>query len=393
MKTTKRKKILALSYLFPNPEKPNHGIFVFNRLNAMSKYADVTVVNPIPWSPVHKYLSKFKHLENVPFQTKRGNLTIYHPRYLSIPGYLKELEIVTYKRAVKDVVDALESRFDLVDLHWTFPDLPTGDYLSRKYKVPYRVTLRGMEAFHQRDGGVRQRIVAKYLARVDKVISLSEEMAETADKIAKTRSKTAVVRNGVDVETFFYKNQASCRELLGLPQDIKIVLGVGALIYRKGFDVVIKALNLVKSEKGFDNTHFYVLGAEGAEGDFRKQLNKLVSDMGLADRVHFVGAIPNERLVDWYNAADVFCLSSRGEGSPNVLTEALATGCPAVATSVGSVPEIMNSESDLGEMVACEDVQATYSALIRVLTAQRNREKQSQQFSKYSWDWCAKQVV
>ena len=135
------------------------------------------------------------------------------------------------------------------------------------------------------------------------------------------------------------------------------------------------------------------MGAEGAEGDFRKQLNKLVSDMGLADRVHFVGAIPNERLVDWYNAADVFCLSSRGEGSPNVLTEALATGCPAVATSVGSVPEIMNSESDLGEMVACEDVQATYSALIRVLTAQRNREKQSQQFSKYSWDWCAKQVV
>ena len=91
-----RKRLLALSYLFPNVEKPNHGIFVYNRLNAMAKYADITVINPIPWSPLHFFINKFKHLRNIPVKTQRGNLTIYHPRYLSIPGYAKGIEIPTY---------------------------------------------------------------------------------------------------------------------------------------------------------------------------------------------------------------------------------------------------------------------------------------------------------
>ena len=75
-----RKRLLALSYLFPNVEKPNHGIFVYNRLNAMAKYADITVINPIPWSPLHFFINKFKHLRNIPVKTQRGNLTIYHPQ-------------------------------------------------------------------------------------------------------------------------------------------------------------------------------------------------------------------------------------------------------------------------------------------------------------------------
>ena len=245
------KNILAISYLFPNVERPNHGIFVFNRLKAMSKYANLIVINPIPWSPVHGFVDKLKHLSNIPFKTERDGITIYHPRFFSIPGHFKSIEVVTYKRAVKNVINKLNFEFDLIDLHWTFPDLPTGDYLSNYYKIPYRVTLRGMEAFHEQDGDVRETLVAHYLSKVDSIISLSEEMAAAADKIANTRSKTKVVRNGVDTDAFYYIDQAECREKLGLPADQKITLGVGALIHRKGFDVVIKSRHVL-----FDSFEF-----------------------------------------------------------------------------------------------------------------------------------------
>ena len=359
----------------------------------MAEYADVTVINPIPWSPLHRYIDKFKHLSRIPFKTTRGKLTIYHPRYFSIPGHFKGVEVFSYKQAVRNIIKQIGFDFDLVDLHWTFPDLPTGDYLSNYYNVPYRVTLRGMEAFHQQDGDVRETVVAHYLSKVDAIISLSEEMADTADSIARTRHKTKVVRNGVDTEAFYYKGLAESREKLALPTDQKIVLGVGALIHRKGFDVVIKALKKIILQLNLDNTHFYILGSEGAEGDYRKELKQLVEQQGLMEHVHFVGAVPNDQLVDWYNAADVFCLSSRGEGSPNVLTEALASGCPAVATRVGSVPEIMESEDNLGYVVEVDDIEDTISKLSELLLTDHDRKQQADNFSKYSWDWCAKQVI
>ena len=387
------KNILAISYLFPNAERPNHGIFVFNRLKAMNKYANVIVINPIPWSPVHGFIDKFKHLANIPFKTERDGITIYHPRFFSIPGHFKGLEVVTYKQAVKNVIKQIGFEFDLVDLHWTFPDLPTGDYLGNYYKVPYRVTLRGMEAFHQQDGDVRENLVAHYLSKVDSIISLSEEMADTADKIANTRSKTKVVRNGVDTDAFYHIDQAECREKLDLPSDQKIILGVGALIHRKGFDVVIKALKKIILQLGLNNTHFYILGSEGAEGDYRKELKALVANLDLNEHVHFVGAVPNNELITWYNAADVFCLSSRGEGSPNVLTEALASGCPAVATNVGSVPEIMASEPNLGKVVTVDDIDAITKDLSELLLTETDRATQSANLNKYTWDWCAKQVI
>ena len=387
------KNILAISYLFPNVERPNHGVFVFNRLKAMNKYAHITVINPIPWSPIHAMLGKFKHLKHIPYKTQRGGLTIYHPRFLSIPGTFKVIEIDTYKQAVKKVINEIGFDFDRIDLHWTFPDLPTGDYLSKKYKVPYDLTLRGMEAFHHQDGDIREKVVTQYLNKVDGIISLSQEMADEASRIAQLKSTPRVIRNGVDIDTFYFKAQLECRKKLDLNPEHRIILGVGALIYRKGFDVVIKSLKQIISHPELNNTHFYVLGSEGAEGDYRAQLTQLVDSLGLSSHVHFVGAVPNESLVDWYNAADVFCLSSRGEGSPNVLTEALACGCPSVATNVGSVKDIMQSDTSTGIMIDVDDVQQTGDAVCYVLEHEYDRKKLSEKQRTYSWDWCARQVL
>ena len=390
---THRKRILAISYLFPNAKQPNHGIFVLNRLKAMSQYADIKVINPIPDSPFHQRINKFSHYRDVPeFETIQG-IEVYHPRFFSIPGHLKSIEVFSYRSAVTRVLKNIGTDFDLIDLHWTFPDLPTGDYLSNKLNIPFHVTLRGMEAFHIQDSGVRKHIVAHYLAKASHIISLSKEMAKKADDLAGTADKTTVIRNGVDTEKFSYLDKALCRSQLGLPTDEKIILGVGALIYRKGFDLVIKSLESIIKTKGLENTKFYILGSQGPEGDFRKELQQFITEHQLTEHVVFVGAINNSELATWYNAADVFCLSSRGEGSPNVLTEALACGTPAVATNVGSVPEIMSSEENLGYCVSNEDIFEITKALTKVLTRNYNRIANANTFGKYNWDWCASKVM
>lgn len=391
--TQPRPKILAISYLFPNPVAPNHGIFVFNRLNALAKYADIKVINPIPWSPVHRFIGNYRDNDQIPTQVTRGALEIFHPRFLSIPRVLKSVEVGTYQRAVQSVVDKELSAFDfdLIDLHWTFPDLPTGVALSDQRGKPFLTTLRGMEAFHIHDGDIRQRLVADCLPKARFVIALSRELQQQGIEVGCQPESTAVIRNGVDSQGFYHIDKSAARSELGIDQGEKFIVMVGALIRRKGFDLVIEAL--AKLQQSTPDLRLRIVGSEGHEGDFRAELNQLIDRHGLQDRVVFQGAVENHRLKYWYNAADVFCLASRGEGSPNVLTEALACGCPAVAADVGAVREIMESEQDLGFVFASEDVTVLAEQLAASIALQTDRQAQAQRFGKYDWDWCAREVL
>jgi glycosyltransferase involved in cell wall biosynthesis len=389
--------ILAISYLFPNTSQPNHGIFVFNRLNALSQYVNIKVINPIPWSPIHRYIGQYKTLESVPFHTKRGNLEIYHPRFLSIPKMLKGIELHSYRTAVNRVLsrELKTYSFDLVDLHWTFPDLPAGVALAHHHNTPAMVTLRGLEAFHQNDPGPRKSIVQAHLAKVDHLIALSNELKEASIALGADSNRHTVIRNGVNTTDFFYKPLGTCRKQLNLNPNDTIIVMVGSLIRRKGFDVVIRALSTIKESNELNGKpiNLYIIGSEGPEGDFRQQLHKLINETGMREQIVFQGPVPNHQLVDWYNAADLFCLASRGEGSPNVLTEALACGCPAIATDVGAVNDILACEPTLEPSFPTDDIEATHRTIVQALSNEYDRPAISNTFRHFSWDWCANQVL
>ncbi|WNC68453.1 glycosyltransferase [Thalassotalea nanhaiensis] len=383
-------KILAISYLYPSSDKPNHGVFVHNRLKAMSKYTDVTVINPVPYFPFLNAVIKNKNI--LPQETING-ITVYHPRFLSFPKIFKFIEIFTYKWAIEKVVKEIGFEFNLIDLHWTFPDLPTGNYLSKKYKKPFNVTLRGMEAFHEQDFGIRKYVVQHYLKKANHIISLSQEMADKSNQLSNTKDKTTIVRNGVDTGAFYYIDKNFCRDLLGISKNEKIILGVGSYIYRKGFDIVIKQIREVQQTKGCENVKYYILGSAGPEGNYKKELDALIIKEGIANSVVFINSVKNNELIHWYNAADVFCLSSRGEGSPNVLNEALACGTPVVAASVGGVSDIMNSLPNLGVMVDVGDDSGLIKGLTNQFLFPPNREGISKAFNVFNWDWCAQQII
>lgn len=386
-------KILAISYLFPNAVFPTYGIFVLNRLKAVARHAEVKVINPIPWFPAYPLFERYRDYKRIPEREVIDGIEVFHPRFLSIPRILKGIDCRSYVAAVSRVARTLKDPypFDLVDLHWTFPDLPAGYRVARAKNVPLLLTLRGVEALHAQDGDVREKIVREYLSRVDGLIGLSRQLLERAVRSG-AKEPGWVIRNGVDTDTFHHLPMIQARQVLGLPAGQTLILAVGSLIQVKGFDLLIRTLPHLRQRFG-TSLKVCIVGGTGHAGDWEKALRSEVEHLGLSDHVAFIGPKSNDQLLLWYNAANVFCLPSRSEGSPNVLTEALACGCPSVATDVGAVREIMECEPGQGECVPPENVDALAEALEHVLANTYARETIAAAMKKYDWDWCARQVL
>src|SRR5439155_6345038 len=102
------------------------------------------------------------------------------------------------------------------------------------------------------------------------------------------------------------------------------------------------------------------------DGPERSHLESLARDVGVAQRVRFVGSVAQSDLPRYYSAADALVLASRREGWPNVLLEAMACGTPVIAARVGGTPEVVTSPV-AGVLFEPRTVQALTSALQELL--------------------------
>jgi glycosyltransferase involved in cell wall biosynthesis len=127
---------------------------------------------------------------------------------------------------------------------------------------------------------------------------------------------------------------AAVRAELGLPTGVRIVLSIGRLSKEKAHADLIAAMVDVKRACGVPVA--LVIVGDGPE---RARLERLCTQLGVADLVHIVGY--RDDVSPYYAAADVFALPSHSEGSPNVLLEAMDAGVPIVATAVGGVSEMI----------------------------------------------------
>ena len=135
------------------------------------------------------------------------------------------------------------------------------------------------------------------------------------------------------------------------------ILGVGRLSWQKGFDRLLSAF------QGLDqpDTHLVILG-RGAE---ESALVALAQELGIEKRVHFPGYIPDIEI--WYRSAECLVLSSRHEGWPNVLMEAMMNGCPVVSFDCDYGPSEMIDHGENGLLVPEGDVEGLKRAIARVL--------------------------
>ena len=138
----------------------------------------------------------------------------------------------------------------------------------------------------------------------------------------------------------------------------RFVLAAGRLIPAKGFDMLLNAFSRVQPR----HLQLVVLG----EGPERNDLLALARRLQISDRVYFPGAVSD--ILRWYRRAKCFVLSSRNEGWPNVLVEAMATGCPVVSFRCDYGPAEIVQDGTSGLLVAAGNVDALARAIERVVT-------------------------
>lgn len=157
----------------------------------------------------------------------------------------------------------------------------------------------------------------------------------------------------------------------------QLLLAVGSKAYQKGFDLLIPAFaKAIRCQN--HNWHLVILGLESDEDlatDQRSKLMDLATQEKIEEYVHFPGRFGN--VGEWYQRADIFVLSSRYEGFPNVLLEALASGCSCVAFDCDTGPRDIIKHEHNGMLVPAEDIEALGDTLGKVMADQALRDRLS----------------
>jgi glycosyltransferase involved in cell wall biosynthesis len=134
------------------------------------------------------------------------------------------------------------------------------------------------------------------------------------------------------------------------------LLAVGAIVRRKGYDVLVTALDALRTL----DWRLTIVG-DARDPDAARALKAQIAAAGLGERIMFAGAVAREQLPALYAAADLFVLPSRYEGFGMAYAEAIAHGLPVIGTTAGAITETV--PADAGVLVAPDDAAALAVAL------------------------------
>lgn len=223
-----------------------------------------------------------------------------------------------------------------------------------------------------------------------KVIANSEFTKNELLKLKVERNKITLISPGVDIERFKPGLPfANLHQQINFKKDQQLLLSVGRLSRRKGFDQVIKSLPIL-IKAGID-VQYAIIGI----GEDKEYLLELVKQNNLVNNVHFLGHVAMDDLPRWYNACDVFVMPNREingdtEGFGMVFLEAAACGKPAISGVAGGTGSaIIHGETGLRvEGSSLASVTEGLKSLLSDLNYQNTLGKNALQRArdKFSWD-------
>ena len=373
-------KILTLSSLYPNLAQPQHGIFVEHRLRKLlaSRQIRARVLAPVPWFPFNsKRFGRYAQFSSIPHDEMRHGIEIVHPRFLTLPKIGMSVAPWLMARSIEhEITTILESgyHFDIIDAHYFYPDGVAAAILARKLHIPLVITARGTDINLIPKYKLARKAILWAANQAAAIIAVSRALKERMTELGVDESKISVLRNGVDLEFFRPINQMTARRNVGTWRG-RWLLSVGELIERKGHHLIIEALSSLKE------THLAIIG----DGPMHAELRALAKRLGVANRVRFLGAVSQDKLRNYYNAADALVLASSREGMANVLLEAIACGLPVVATPVWGTPEVIASP-DAGLLTSDRSSDSVLTGITKLFDNYPDRERTRNYAERFSWE-------
>lgn len=260
-------KILTFSTLFPNAEKPGHGIFVETRLRhlAASGRIESRVVAPIPWFPsTNPRYGQYARFAKAPRQEVRHGIEVRHPRYPVLPKVGMSVAPLLLAQAVKPAIGRMIDEgfdFDLIDAHYFYPDGVAAAMLARTFNKPLVITARGSDITLFPQYALPRRQILWAAKRADAIITVCNALRDEVVGMGIDSDRVVSLRNGVDLELF--------RPTERTPNDMFTLLAVGHLVPVKAQDLIIGALPLLPGVR-------LVLAGDGPD---RAKLEALARDL------------------------------------------------------------------------------------------------------------------
>jgi len=276
-------------------------------------------------------------------------------------------------------------RPDITHLHFPYPLGEAAHTLlgrARRTVITYHsdiVRQQGLLRFYRP-------LLWRVLAKADRIIATSPNYIATSPYLQPFADKCVVIPLGIDADRFSapdpahvaaFRNRILINDERRSKEGISanqppsaLLLFVGRLRYYKGLDDLLRALTQVPA-------HLLV----GGSGPMEQPWRALAQQLGVAERVHFLGDVPDELLPSLYHAADIFVLpaNARAEAFGTVLLEAMAAGLPAISTEVGTGTSYVNRQGETGLVVPPHDPEALARAINTLLSDADLRKRLGEQ--------------
>lgn len=402
--------LLFISTIFPSSHKPTRGIYSLYLLTALRDMGwTIEVINPFPFCPgVDNFIRKKVF---PPAHETLNELPVTHAPFFYTPGYFVEKHYWFYRKAVakkmKSGIARLKERSPNpelpihVMLGFVYPDAFAMAPICQRLELDYSVMIYGSDFLLRRFQPKFSPLVMQCLQEAPKIFCPGYVLKEEMIKEGIDGLKIHSFYNGIDTNVFHTPiSKAASSTSSKFKPHSNTILFVGNLLEVKKVDRLLKAFTILVREKTsnsrqteFNDLHLNIIG----DGALAKVLKRLVQELHIEQQVHFAGRELASQIAARMQNAKCLCLCSYSEGMPNVVLEALACGCPVVATDVGEVPRLIE-EGINGYTVATREqseeqiIESLVQALRKALSHEWDRQQIAKKMNRYTWPAAARIV-
>lgn len=371
-------KLLFVSNLFPDQREPWRGLDNVTLLHALRQQEPGLDIRVLAFRPALGLPGP------APLLRPRPGDEVLYPSYYKaayLPkfgGWNQRLFALSLARAKKASLG--DFRPDVILAPWLFPDACAASICFPK--VPLIAVAQGSDVHQYLNLPMRRHAILELCGRAKGIVTRSQDLRCRLTAAGADGTKVHTIYNGVHADIFHPAPHKAARDMLQLPTSAhdRLVLFVGNFLPVKGIDLLLEAFALVQQRRG--DLWLALIGS----GPLDHSLKQRAAELGVAERLLFVGRQPPQVVARWMQAANVVSLSSHNEGVPNVVLESVSCGRPIVSTDVGGIAEIIEPLMSRRFLVPSRDSVAYAAVLTEALDHPPDEQELHQKALKYSWE-------
>lgn len=358
-----RKKILWLCSWYPNRLEPFNGDFIERHAFAAASVNDIHVIHVAGDEDLQE---EFENLHQAPLQGLTEHI-VYYKKAKSglarIRNYYRWQQ--AYKKAIGKYIQK-KGNPDVVHVHIPYRAGIVANDLRRRLHIPYVVTEHwtiyqpGSPVKYKEQGHWFRTAMKMIIRNSSKLLPVSQNLGEMINSQVAAKN-FEVIENTADVRCFFYDEQKSGSNTFRF-------VHVSNMTYQKNVEAIVECF--IAFQKDHPETELYLVG------QVAESVRQLVVSSDLLDRkIFFVGEISYEAVAIQLQQANALLMFSRFENSPCSIIEALCCGLPVIATNVGGVSELVNSDN--GMLIKENDKPALIKAMQDLVSGYGNFNRQA----------------